>query len=152
MLLAAMQVDHGCGKAAVTEQFADSHQVHSSLQEPRRIRMPERMWSNVLVDVCFGCSQSYYFLNDRSVEWHCVCQSREQEARRPKLFPVDSQCVQEPRRDRNVSILATLALNDFQLHPSRVDILEFEVERFGESQSGSIEDDDNGSVLCVCDA
>jgi hypothetical protein len=71
--------------------------------------------------------------------------------RRAQGFPVGPQHLEQTRREHNVAILAPFTLIDVQRHALVIDVGYFEVDRFGDPQTGCINGHKNRSMLEAVD-
>ena len=85
------------------------------------------------------------------IEWCVVRLAREEVFARALSLPVESQLLEQSWRDGHISIFLALPLIDLDGHSFRVDVPDFELEPFGDSQPSRIESQDYSPVLDIGD-
>src|SRR4051794_34992591 len=116
-----------------------------------RVRVPERVWRDALVDARLPCREAYRFpdhlAGDRGVCSPAVACPREEIGLRPHPAVVLTQGREERRTEGDLAIPATLALLDPKHHPLAIDVADFELARFAAAQAGPIERQQQRAVI-----
>ena len=73
--------------------------------------------------------------------------TRERPGSRPYPAPVGAQVLQQPRRERHVSVLVALALIDAQRHAPGIDVADAQTGEFAGPQSGGVGGHEQGPML-----
>src|SRR5215217_7021730 len=118
-----------------------------------RVRMPQRMWRDAFVDPGFARGEAYrlpdHFRGDRGIGTPAVARPRKEIGLRSHPPVVLTERGEERGAQGNLAIAATLPLLDAEHHPLTIDVADFELTRFGATQPGAIERQEQRAVIQI---
>ena len=146
-----VEIDGRVRQVGVTQQELNRPQVGARFEQMRRVRVPQRMRRDALVDPRLPRGQAHGFPDhlrrDRGIGTPAVVRPGEEV--RPRSHPpvVLAQGGEERRTEGDVAIPSAFALLDAEHHALAIDVADFELARFAAAQAGAVERQQQRAVI-----
>src|SRR5262245_20067929 len=154
-LLGEVEIEHGGFELGMAHVALDDAQVDSGFEEMSGVGMTQRVYSNSLFTDCGiqlgaaeGALDTAFGHGSLSLSgsFAVSTESREQKLWMAVGEPIAAQQLKSGLGERDVAILGALAAVDMDHHAGAIDIGDFEMESFVESEAAGVDGGEVGIV------
>ena len=143
-------------QVGVAQQQLNRAHVGPRFQQMRRVRVPQRVRGDALVDPGLPCRQAHglpdHLRGDRRIGTPAVARPGKEIGPRPHPAVVLAQGREERGTERDLAIATALALFDAEHHPLAIDVAHFQLAGFAAAEPGTVQRQQERAVIEILGA